>query len=791
MIILIILLAVAAAAPAAAQRRPGPPAEHDLAVVAIDEPAGPHAQPGVPLAPAITVRNAGSHPECGFRLFFAIGDSAGLTVHLDSLLAADTLRPDSLAQYAFPSPFTPQPDMAYLATAWVALAGDEWPYDDTLTSAFSTFLFHDLGVASIDTPASFVVAPGLPLTPAAAVRNGGTYVESGFLVHFRIGPAAGPPVYLDSAVVPALAPLAQAQVVFSPFVPESLSCYLAVAFTALAGDTCPGNDSLSLEFRTFEYAGSVSGTVMDENAGAPLAGAVVTAASGAACYVDTADAAGCYGFGWLPSGTYALRAGADGYVDSAVAGFGVTPGSVSTIDFALGYPDPGLTPADTISVTLAPGTADSSRWLVVQNDGTRPAAIELTWPARGAKAAGDSVWGLDVEALAGDNLCLGAEFDGTHLWVTGAAGSPSADPNRLYKISRQGALLASVPQPPGNGWGWRDLCWDGQFLYGASGSAIEQIDTATGAVTGAVIPTPCAVARGLAHDPVSDRFLVTDFADSIYQIDRAGGRVAAWSNNATVYGLAWDAGAPDGPWLWCLCDSAGGEPPVTIRQFDPRAGGYTGLRIAVNASDPANASAGGLAFSSSFIHGRGTLISLVQDARDRLVAYDVRPDNARWLSLSRSALALAPSQRDSVRLTFDNAGLDSSLAYRAWIRVATGVAGRGDSVLAVLRSPYGVGGDITAPSVVGFALLPCRPNPLRMRTAVSFSLPYAQDAELSVYNIAGQLVRTLLAGRTAAGRHTVEWNGTDSRGRAVGSGVYLCRLRAGVGQRTIRMALVR
>lgn len=786
-----IALVSLATAASAVPGRFAPPDEHDLAVVAIDSPPGPHVPPSVPFAPAARVRNAGIYPEAGFSLHFTITDSSGAVVYDDSLATGDTLRPDSVCLVVLPAAFTPQPVMDYLAVARVALAEDGYHGDDTLRMPFSTRQYHDLAAVSIDTPASFVVPPGLPLTPAARVRNNGTYPESGFRVHCRISDSLGAGVYWDSLAVPSLPALADTQLAFSSFTPETLMAYRALAFTALAGDAFPGNDTAALEFRTFEYAGSVSGTVGDDNAGgAPLAAAVVSASSSAGSCADTTDAAGAYSFPSLPAGSYVLRAAAPGYVDSTVANVAVAPGANLTVGFSLGYPSLLLTPPDSIPVLLAPGGCDSTRWLLVRNDGSRSASCEITWPERAAKDPGDSVWGLDLEVPTSDNLCLGVEQAGNTLWVSGAAGSPSADPNHLYQFDRGGGLTRTLPQPAGNGWGWRDLCWDGQFLYGAGDSDILQIDTAGGDTTGVRIATPCAVARGLAYDGTADRFFVTDFGDSIYEIDRTGTVHHAWGNPRNTFGLAWDATAPDGPWLWCLNDSFAGGSRIFADRFDPRAGAYTGLRITLGAIDPANAAAGGLAFSTSFFPGRGTLIALLQDWHDRLVACDVRPDNARWLLLSRTALALAPSQQDSVRLTFDNAGLDSSLAYRAWIRVATGVAGRGDSVLAILRSPFGVGGDAPVPDP-GFLLLACRPNPARTRAAIMFSLPSDQEIELSVYNIAGQKVRTLLAGRAAAGGHTVAWDGTDGRGRAVASGIYLCRLRARAGQLTQRMALIR
>ena len=49
---------------------------------------------------------------------------------------------------------------------------------------------------------------------------------------------------------------------------------------------------------------------------------------------------------------------------------------------------------------------------------------------------------------------------------------------------------------------------------------------------------------------------------------------------------------------------------------------------------------------------------------------------------------------------------------------------------------------------------------------------------LAIYDVAGRLVRSLVAGRVPAGYHATVWDGKDDRGHAVASGVYLYRLEA-------------
>ena len=64
---------------------------------------------------------------------------------------------------------------------------------------------------------------------------------------------------------------------------------------------------------------------------------------------------------------------------------------------------------------------------------------------------------------------------------------------------------------------------------------------------------------------------------------------------------------------------------------------------------------------------------------------------------------------------------------------------------------------------------------------------------IEVYNIRGQLIRTLLDGSRAfgVGEHSVVWNGRDENGRSVSSGVYFYRMTAGEYQSVKRMVLMK
>jgi uncharacterized repeat protein (TIGR01451 family) len=89
-----------------------------------------------------------------------------------------------------------------------------------------------------------------------------------------------------------------------------------------------------------------------------------------------------------------------------------------------------------------------------------------------------------------------------------------------------------------------------------------------------------------------------------------------------------------------------------------------------------------------------------------------------------------------------------------------------------------------------FALQAVRPNPFRGTTRIEFDLPERSAARLSVLDVTGRHVRTLLDSELASGRYRVEWDGLDHRGDRVAPGVYFVRLEAGsflAGRRAVRL----
>ena len=121
---------------------------------------------------------------------------------------------------------------------------------------------------------------------------------------------------------------------------------------------------------------------------------------------------------------------------------------------------------------------------------------------------------------------------------------------------------------------------------------------------------------------------------------------------------------------------------------------------------------------------------------------------------------------------------------------------QGGRAVRLTRYPNGATG-VTAPAQpaaalpLDYQLGRARPNPARGPVTIGFALPRPVTAELAVYNLMGQKVRTLAQGPQAAGYHTVTWDGTAGDGRLAAGGIYFYRLVTPDHRETRRLVYLR
>jgi hypothetical protein len=91
----------------------------------------------------------------------------------------------------------------------------------------------------------------------------------------------------------------------------------------------------------------------------------------------------------------------------------------------------------------------------------------------------------------------------------------------------------------------------------------------------------------------------------------------------------------------------------------------------------------------------------------------------------------------------------------------------------------------------GYELGQNRPNPFNTSTVIEYAVPRRSFVTLSIYNILGQRINTLVSSEKTAGEYTVIWDGTDKNGEPMATGVYFYQITAGNFAATRKMVLLK
>jgi hypothetical protein len=111
----------------------------------------------------------------------------------------------------------------------------------------------------------------------------------------------------------------------------------------------------------------------------------------------------------------------------------------------------------------------------------------------------------------------------------------------------------------------------------------------------------------------------------------------------------------------------------------------------------------------------------------------------------------------------------------------------GQSQGIVVAVPDGDGGQLP----LSFALEPNYPNPFNPQTLIRYSVPVPTHVRVTIYNILGRRVRTLVDENRTAGTHSARWDGTNAQGHRVATGVYFYRIQAGDYTETRKMLMLK
>jgi hypothetical protein len=99
--------------------------------------------------------------------------------------------------------------------------------------------------------------------------------------------------------------------------------------------------------------------------------------------------------------------------------------------------------------------------------------------------------------------------------------------------------------------------------------------------------------------------------------------------------------------------------------------------------------------------------------------------------------------------------------------------------------------DVTETAPEDFLLYQNYPNPFNAATTIAYHLRRPGHVEMTIHNTSGQEVNTLANEYQTAGRQEIVWDGRNHHGDALGTGVYVCRIRAGEFEKSVKMVLLK
>lgn len=141
----------------------------------------------------------------------------------------------------------------------------------------------------------------------------------------------------------------------------------------------------------------------------------------------------------------------------------------------------------------------------------------------------------------------------------------------------------------------------------------------------------------------------------------------------------------------------------------------------------------------------------------------------------------------------DYTSVDSLILYwPSGIRQKVGVTGA-NQIVTILEDGPNVGVEISRnqnSSPEAFTLRNF-PNPFNPTTRIKYNLPSKSYIFLRIFNLKGELIRTLVEGEVGPGDQSVQWDGSDESGRMVPAGIYLCQMKSELSTKSIRMIFLK
>jgi hypothetical protein len=158
-----------------------------------------------------------------------------------------------------------------------------------------------------------------------------------------------------------------------------------------------------------------------------------------------------------------------------------------------------------------------------------------------------------------------------------------------------------------------------------------------------------------------------------------------------------------------------------------------------------------------------------------------------WVQMTTLSGDVPEGESDMLEIVFDATGLPEG-SYEATLTISSN-AGEPLLIPVNIEVLFDLTDANETPAVI--ALAKNHPNPFNPKTSIAFALSQNGPANLTVYDVGGRAVRTLIDGVLDSGEHLAVWDGKDDSGHSLASGLYFYKLQAENSVLTEKMLMLK
>jgi len=529
----------------------------------------------------------------------------------------------------------------------------------------------------------------------------------------------------------------------------------------------------------FLVSGMASGYVYNLSDESPIENAMMMTSNAQSAYTDEN---GYWVISPLTAGLLDITASAFGFNDSTLTDVEVEFGDTLEFNFSLKHPAFAVS-VEELSAQVEPDDTTAVEFSI-SNEGNG----ELEWNAEKhlAEEYDFAPWtrrnSIAISEIVEDSRIEGVIYANERYYVSGSNRWDEDEENLVYILDNEWNLVTSYPQAGESNSGYKDMAFDGELIWASGEENIFGFMPNNGEVVDTIVgPNNVSSNQALAWDGDRELLWTSGITSSNISGINLEGEVILEipRGDLRIYGLAYWQDDPDGCPLYIF--SSNGEEEQGVYKVNPE--DEEPMPVLVQALMPEDeGSAAGAFITDAMDSFSVVFMNVANDGADDRVDTWQLDVNDGWIDINLDEGTIEPDGSQEMMLILDAVGFVDGIYEGSvwfWHNAADSLAIVPFTLTVETNAVYS--DDIYSPN--DFAIESVYPNPFNPSTTIQFNLPMAGKTKLTIFDISGRQIATLIDSRLEAGRHNLQFDAGS-----LPSSVYMIRLVS--GQQTLHKKMM-